>query len=276
MKAIARSGGSSAASSPAGSELAVHHLASYRRAALVALVVLAAGAGCAFTSKGEPLTPRYFSPVPAAVPSTGDAAAPEGARDASANDGASASDSVGAPLDLRIGRIEPAAYLEERISYRVDDAELAYYDDRRWTEPPEQLVRRALESQLFETQTFRRVVSGAAPTLDVEVASFEEVRGETPRARLSLLVTLRDDRHALLERTVSREAPLAAGADVDPGRALAKAMADALGRATREVARSVALELRRQPSSPAQAGAEEGAEDGTTSTARICQTPPCR
>ena len=93
MKAIARSRGSSAASSPAGSEIAVHHLASHRlAAALVALVALAGGAGCAFTSKGEPLTPRYFSPVPAAPPSMGDAAAAPGAPGASANAG------DGAPL----------------------------------------------------------------------------------------------------------------------------------------------------------------------------------
>jgi cholesterol transport system auxiliary component len=213
----------------------------HRAPALAALVALAAallGSGCAFTSKGEALTPRYFSPAPASEPP--EPAAPEGAP---------------APPELRIGRIEPAAHLEERIAYRISDSELAYYEDRRWTEPPEQFVRRALERELFESHAFRRVISGAAPTLDVEVLSFEEVRPNveeglgTPRARLSLLITLRDERHALLERTLSIEAPLELGSNADEGRALARAMAGALGRATRDVAERVAAELRQQASS---------------------------
>lgn len=186
----------------------------------LALLLVALSLGCALTSKGEPLTPRYFSPT------LGPAAA-EARRDA-------------APLELRIGRIEPAAHLEERIAYRVDESELAYYDDRRWTEPPEQFVRRALDSQLFEARSFRRVVSGAAPTLDVEVLSFEEVRGGgAPRARLGLLISLRDDRHALLERTITHDVALDAGPDRDPGRALAAAMAELLARAAREVSERV-------------------------------------
>jgi hypothetical protein len=239
----------------------------HRAPALTARVALAAaallGSGCAFTSKGEALTPRYFSPAPASELS--EPAAPAGAP---------------APPELRIGRIEPAAHLEERIAYRISDSELAYYEDRRWTEPPEQFVRRALERELFESHAFRRVISGAAPTLDVEVLSFEEVRpnvecpigpgstrphsaagcGEpgtnsghevlgTPRARLSLLITLRDERHALLQRTLSMEAPLELGSNADEGRALARAMAGALGRATRDVAERVAAELRQQASS---------------------------
>jgi cholesterol transport system auxiliary component len=202
-------------------------------AALAAAALLASG--CAFMSKGEGMTPRYFSPAPASEP-------PEASEPP-------APEPTSAPPELRIGRIEPAAHLEERIAYRISDSEIAYYDDRRWTEPPEQFVRRALERELFESRAFRRVISGAAPTLDVEVLSFEEVRQGTPRARLSLLITLRDERHALLERTLSMEAPLELGPDADEGRALARAMAGALGRATRDVAERVAAELRQQASS---------------------------
>jgi cholesterol transport system auxiliary component len=190
-------------------------------------------AGCAFMSKGEAVSPRYFSPAlePAREPAEAAAPAPE----------------------LRIGRVESAAHLEERIAYRISDSELGYYDDRRWTEPPEEFVRRALESQLFETHAFRRVVSGEAPTLDVEVLSFEELRQGPTRARLSLLITLRDARHALLERTLSIEVPLAAGAESDAGPALAAAMASALARATQEIAGRVgaALEHSQGPSSVA-------------------------
>jgi cholesterol transport system auxiliary component len=205
------------------------------RAALAAAALL--GSGCALASKGEALTPRYFSPALPSEPLAPAAIA------------GSPADAAPAPLDLRIGRIEPAAHLEERIAYRVSDSELAYYDDRRWTEPPEQFLRRALERELFETRAFRRVISGAAPTLDVELLGFEEVRQGAPRARLSLLLTLRDERRALLERTLSLEAPLELGPGADEGRALARAMADVLGRAPREVAERVTAELRRQPAS---------------------------
>jgi cholesterol transport system auxiliary component len=179
--------------------------------------------GCALTSKGEVLSPRYFSPTLEAP---------------------TAPSAASTPLELRLGRIEPAAHLEERIAYRVSATELAYYEDRRWTEPPEQFVRRALESELFERRAFRRVVSGVAPTLDVELLSFEEMRVGAPRARLSVLITLRDDRRALLERTISVDAPLGAGSD--PGPALAEAMAAALGDATRRVAEQVGSALERQ------------------------------
>lgn len=202
------------------------------RAPHVVFLALLASSGCAFLSKGEALAPRYYSPALASLP-----AAPAAGEEAAAR------------LELRIGRIEPAAHLEQRIAYRVSDSELGYYEDRRWTEPPEQFVRRALESELFESRAFRRVISGPAPTLDVEVLSFEEMREGAPRARLTLLVTLRDERHALLERTLSIEAPVDLGPGADAGPALARAMADALGRATREVAKSVAGELRQRPSS---------------------------
>jgi cholesterol transport system auxiliary component len=182
--------------------------------------------GCALLSKGDAMSPRYFSPALEPVRDSPQA----GAR----------------PLELRIGQIEPAAHLSERIAYRVSDTELAYYDDRRWTESPEQFVRRALESELFETQAFRRVVSGDAATLDVEVLSFEELRAPE-RARLSLLITLRDQRHARFQRTILAEVPLDLAGKDDAGPALAKAMQSALARATKEIAERVSAELSREP-----------------------------
>lgn len=192
--------------------------------------------GCALLSKGDALSPRYFSPAIEPVPDSTEAPA--------------------AALELRIGQIEPAAHLNERMAYRVSETELAYYDDRRWTESPERYVRRALESELFETHAFRRVVSGDAPTLDVEVLGFEELRSPE-RARLSLLVTLRDQRHARLERTIVVEVPLELGEKEDAGPALARAMQSALGRATKEIAERVSAELRRQPGSSSVAAKEE-------------------
>jgi len=202
-----------------------------------ALALSAWLSSCALTSKGEALSARYFSPTLEAPAAAGAAST---------------------PLELRLGRVEPAAYIEERIAYRVSATELAYYEDRRWTEPPEQFVRRALESELFERRGFRRVVSGVAPTLDVEVLSFEEVRPGAPRARLSLLITLRDDRRALFERTISVDTPLGAGSD--PGPALAEAMAAALGDVTRRVAEQVGTALEQQALATRDGGGDEAAE----------------
>ncbi len=205
---------------------------SSRRVAFASLLLTQ---GCALLSKGDAMSPRYFSPAIEPVPES-EAAAPS--------------------LELRIGQIEPAAHLSERIAYRVSDTELAYYDDRRWTESPERFVRRALESTLFETHAFRRVVSGDAATLDVEVLSFEELRAPE-RARLALLMTLRDQRHARLERTILVEVPLELGETGDAGPALATAMQSALASATKEIAERVSAELRREPASSSVAAKEE-------------------
>jgi cholesterol transport system auxiliary component len=210
--------------------------ASARPCGLVSSLILLAIAvsGCAFAAKGEALTPRYFSPPLEFAPD----------RDAAAVDRIAPP-----PLELRVGRIEAAAYLEERMAYRVSESELAYYDDRRWTELPERFVRRALDRELFETRTFVRVVSGDAATLDVDVLSFEELRGSAPSARLSLAITLRDDRHALLDRTITMVAPVQLGAQRDPAAALATSMGDLLVRAAKEIAEGVSAELGRQRSS---------------------------
>ncbi len=198
--------------------------------------------GCALLSKAEPMSPRYFSPALELRPSS--------------------SPSAAAGLDLRLGQIESATHLEERIAYRVSDTELGYYEDRRWTEPPEQFVRRALESELFETRGVNRVVSGACPTLDIELSSFEELRERPPRVRLALSFSLRDDRRALLERTLVVEKPIAAGTSAkadtksdddepDTAGALAVAMSSALGQAVAEVADQVIAALRENVSASA-------------------------
>jgi ABC-type uncharacterized transport system auxiliary subunit len=177
--------------------------------------------GCALTSKGEALTPRYFTPL----------LDPEGA---------AAKVTARENNELRLGMVAPAAHLEQRIAYRVSDTELAYYDDRRWSEPPEELVRRALERELFEKRGLQRVVSGSAPTLDVDVVGFEELR-ESHQARVSLRVTLHDERRSQLERTFTVDVPVGPGKD--PGPALARAMAGALAATIQQVADATLTEL---------------------------------
>lgn len=190
------------------------------RASLAAMLAL----GCALTSKADPLSPRFFTPTTAA------------SSEAPAREAASTH-------DLRLGLVGSAAHLEERIAYRVSDTELGYYEDRRWTELPEQYLRRALERELFERRGLRRVVSGSAPTLDVELVSFEELRHGQPRARLGLRFSLRDDRRSLLERGLMVERPLGEVTSADAGAELAATLARVLDRAVADLAEQILREL---------------------------------
>ena len=190
--------------------------------------------GCAFTSKGEPLSPRYFSPdlgqsAPAARPAPGTA------------------------LELRLGQMGAASYLEERIAYRLSETELGYYEDRRWTEPPEEFLRRALGRELFEQRRLSRVVSGPAPTLDVELVGFEELRYGASRARVTLRFSLANERRMLVERVLTVEQPIANGEEKDAPVRVAVAMSKALSHAVANLADAVVAEL------PAAGSARESA-----------------
>jgi cholesterol transport system auxiliary component len=201
--------------------------------------------GCALTSKGTALSPRFFSP------DSGEASTnpPRPASPAPAS----------SPLALRLGGVEAASHIEERMSYRLHGSELGYHDDRRWTERPEEYVRRALESELFERRGVRRIVAGTASTLDVELTAFEELRGPPARVRLSLRFTLHDEREASLERSLTVERPLGADAGADHAARVASALGAALNAAVTEVSERVTEELvslRQQPDEPA-AGAVE-------------------
>jgi len=181
--------------------------------------------GCALTSKASPLMPRYFSPE----------LRQEGQSRPSANGG----------LELRLGRIEASAHLEQRLAYRSHESELGYYEDWRWTQPPEAYLARALAQQLFEQGALVHVVSGAAPTLDVELSSFEEVRSGGPHARVELRLILRDERRTLLERTLRIERAIATGATEDAPLRLTRALSAALEEAVAKLAELVTPELER-------------------------------
>jgi len=161
-------------------------------AALLAAAVLLPG--CALLGKSEPLESRFYGAQPAAE------AAPPPAPPG---------------LQLRLGRVEGAAHLRERMVVRRAGQELAYREDRRWTERPEAYLRRALAQTLFEGRGLVEGLTGRAVTLDVELEAFEEV--EAARAvRLRMRLVLRDERVALLQETVTVERPLAAGPGAAP------------------------------------------------------------
>jgi len=187
------------------------------------LVALTLTLGCALTAKGTALSPRFFTPE-----TTGKVALAAPSEPASKL-------AAEAPLELRLGTVEAASYLEERMSYRVSASELGYHDDRLWTERPEEYVRRALATELFERRGVRRVISGSARALDVEVTAFEEQRGKAPQVRVGLRVLLHDDREALLEKSVVVEQPLAPDAGEEHAQRVAEAIGSALDAAVRRV-----------------------------------------
>lgn len=172
-------------------------------------------AGCALTSKSDPVTPRYFSPE-----RPGDVARPP-------------TQPVAQAMELRLGHITSASYLDERLVYRDTDYELGYYQERRWTESPDQYLRRRLAWALFEERGLRHVVGGSAPTLEAELIAFEEVRAPKRVARVRVSVRLYDPRAVLWEQTLTVDQPVTAAGDDD-------AAVQALGLALRTVVERIA------------------------------------
>jgi cholesterol transport system auxiliary component len=206
-------------------------------ALLMVAALMAALPGCALTSKAQPLAPRYFNPQPS-VPG---AAAP-----------------AAQPFELKLGQISAASNLDERVAYRIDSAEVGFYDDRRWTELPEAYLRRALERDLFEQRKLTRVVSGLAPVLDVELTAFEELRQNPPKVRVALTFSLRDERRSLLERSLVLEAPASGSAGSEPSATVAQALTDTLARAVTQAGDEVVAGLAR--AAAAAAASRDGAQ----------------
>jgi cholesterol transport system auxiliary component len=162
------------------------------------LVLVAAGAttatsACALTSKADLVETRYFSP--------------ERVRTTS-NDAARAS-APKVTFELRLGRVTSGPSLRDRIAYRDAPYELGYYDDLRWTERPETYVRRGLGRALFEERGLHRALGGLAPTLDVEVVAFDEMRLPGARGvRVQLKILLHEESGVLFEDTLTVERPV--------------------------------------------------------------------
>jgi len=191
------------------------------------MVVAVAGSACALTSKAEVVDVRYFSPEQ--IKPRRDNEDPTLATRASASNAA---------LQVRLGRVSSGPNLRERIAYRNTAYELGYYEDLRWTERPETYVRRELGRSLFETQGMRRVLSGAAPTLDVEVITFDDLRLNSGRAvRVQLRVILYEDAGVIFEDTLTIDRPVLG--EKPQIEAVIAAMATALDATADEVSRRV-------------------------------------
>jgi cholesterol transport system auxiliary component len=207
---------------------------------------LAAGllCACALTSKSEPLTPRYFTPDYIAT-------APRHVVPASAVPAAGV-------RQLRLGEVRGGTHLRERILFRDANNALGYYDERRWTERPEDYLRRALARALFEERGLTRVVAGAAPTLEVELVGFEEIRAPKRKVRLQAVILLHDERVVRLEETVTVERPVRSTSPDDAG-AVVAALSEALRAGVTYIADKVAAQVAALPGgdpAPAPPGVE--------------------
>jgi cholesterol transport system auxiliary component len=171
---------------------------------LVLFLALAFDPSCALTERSKPLEVSFYTPERVRI------------------DAATSRPPVGPPL--RLGRVSSGVGLGERIAFRDGKYEVGYYDGRRWTERPEVYVRRAITRTLFEEGGLDRALSESAPTLDVEVLSFEEVKMPTAHAaHIALRVVLSTDR-VLLEDTVGASEPIGGGTFEDVVAALARAL----------------------------------------------------
>jgi cholesterol transport system auxiliary component len=216
-----------------------------------ALLLCALASGCALTSKASVVQPRFFSPELGEPPAT-------------------EATSETTPLELRLGLVEAASHLEERMAYRIHASELGFDEDHRWSERPEAYLRRALERELFQRRRIRRVLSGAGRTLDVELIAFEELRGPTAKVRLALEFRLHDDRQATLEQSLVVERALPADGDVDHAQRVASALGSALTAAVADVSDQVTRHLM---ALPRPAPTTESADPATAPSAPAPRSP---
>jgi cholesterol transport system auxiliary component len=90
-----------------------------------------------------------------------------------------------------LGRLAGLYYLS---AFRATASEIGFYRLRRWTEPPEQYLKRRLARVLFEERGLRQVVGGGGPTLEVQLTAFEEIRVPRRMARVQVIARLHDER----------------------------------------------------------------------------------
>jgi ABC-type uncharacterized transport system auxiliary subunit len=153
------------------------------------LVLLVLVSGCAFMKSNHAPPIHYYTPE--TVEAASDPPSP-----------------LHSTLALRLARVDAAAYIQDRIAFRDDSAEVGYYGNLRWSEPPEAYLRRAMARTLFQRHGMREIVSGAGPALEVDLEAFEELRAPRHVARVVVTWRLRDDRTVLVERTLTVERPI--------------------------------------------------------------------
>ncbi|HEX5659340.1 MAG TPA: ABC-type transport auxiliary lipoprotein family protein [Polyangiales bacterium] len=178
-------------------------------------------AGCSFFGKQEPLHPQYYDPEPAGGTSGGAASG----------------------KSMRMGHVQGSSHLRERIAYHVNARELGFYERRRWTERPEMYLRRALTRELFERRGLTQIASGSAPTLEVELTDFSELKEPQHAARIRARVLLVEARQVRFEHTFEVSVPVE-GKDFD---GVPTAFSDALAQLADQIGERVIEELPEPP-----------------------------
>ncbi len=103
---------------------------------------------------------------------------------------------------LHLGGVSRLVDPGQRIVYGDGAYQIGFYKDRMWTEPPALYVRRALFRALFEEPRFRPGSERDAPTLEVDVPVFQELKiPGTHAARVVLHVVLGAE-HVLYTDTI--------------------------------------------------------------------------
>jgi cholesterol transport system auxiliary component len=207
------------------------------RAALIGILA-SAPLGCAFFNKSDPVVLRYFTP--------------ETLASAPSSPGVALAMRPGGP-ELRMGSVNAASYVKDRIAFRDKNFEVGYYEELRWTEKPEAYLKRALRRALFEEQGVRQIVSGPGTTLDVDLDAFEELRSPRHAARMQVTWILHDDSQVLVQETFTVERAIPSSAPSGPD-GIAAAMAGAFDESVKRVVSKVTATLARMPiASPASA-----------------------
>ena len=206
---------------------------------------------CALLGKNPPLVPRYFTPA-IETPAPKSEAPPQ------------------SDQRLRLGRVEASAHLRERMAYRTSGQEIGYYNERRWTERPESYLRRSLSRSLFEIRGVTRAVSGAAPTLDAELVAFEEIKGDSHRVRVEVVMSLDDPTLGSVQRTVTVEREVS-GDDQDDPTPVVQALAQALSEAVEQICDRV---IERLAQLPPQGPPPNPAPAGTSTTTLTTESTP--
>lgn len=224
-----------------------------RLARLLGVLACCVLASCALTSKSDPIVPRYFD------------------LDHSRTGTSSAREARDPELRLRLGQIEAAEHLDERLVFRSREREIGYYERQRWSERPREYLRRALARELYERRGLTRVVSGSAPTLEVELSSFEEVRGGAGVARVRLTYALHDEQSVLIERTLTVDRPIRAAVQRERSSAVVAAMDAALQQAVLLVAEQVTSAL---PATPTPVSTQPCPPSSAEAATRSADSPP--
>jgi cholesterol transport system auxiliary component len=194
-------------------------------------VLALSASGCALLSRGQPFAVRYYDPQP---PSTSvDQAPPWPA------------------CELSMGRIAGTDGVRQQIMRRDAMEHVEYDEGRRWTEPPDSYLRRALDRVLFEEGRCHRTFAAGSPILDATLVAFEgiEAHDAPASARVGVQIVVHDEREVFDERTIVVDRDVPPGGDADAYDRLVRAMSVALLDLATQIAERVNLVLSaRRPS----------------------------